>query len=218
VFKRRRPYKKAFFIIVTITLLIGILILLDIKLRDVFFDIAEVKAVQIATEAMYKSLQKEATDENLQYQDLISIHKDSEGRITLMQANTLIVNKIASSATIAVQKALEDLRWQTFSIPFGQVLGIPILANFGPKVRYSIMQVGTVRFSITDKFDSAGINQTKHTIYLNLDTNVRIVIPSKTGETVVSTQVPLTESIIVGGIPNTFITVPGGILGGGLVK
>jgi len=218
VLKRRHPYKNAFFIIFFSILVVGILILLDIKLRNVFFDIAEVKAVQIATEAMQRSIQQEATDKNIQYQDLINIHKDSEGRITLMQANTLIVNRIASSVTIAVQKALEDLRWQSFSIPAGQVLGIPLFANRGPKIKYSIMQVGTVRFSITDKFDSAGINQTRHTIYLNLDSNVRIVIPTKTAETVVSTQVPLTESVIVGGIPSTIITVPGGILGSGPAK
>ncbi|OPY57848.1 MAG: Sporulation protein YunB [Pelotomaculum sp. PtaU1.Bin035] len=215
MFKRRRPYKLIFASFVCSVMILGAFILIDIKLRDVFFDIAQVKAVQLATEAMQNSLQKETADENLQYQDLINIHKDNQGRITLMQANTLKVNKVASSITLAVQKTLENLRWQSFSIPFGQVLGVPILANYGPRIGYSIMPLGTVRYNITDKFDSAGINQTKHTIYLNFDTKVLIVIPSKSGETVVSTQVPLTESIIVGGIPNTFVTLPGGIFGGG---
>lgn len=215
MFKRRRPYKKAFIIIIIASIsVIGMLMLLDIKLRDVFFNIAEVKAVQLVTEAIQESLQEEAMNENIRYQDLIYIHKDSEGRITLMQADTLKVNKIASNTSIAAQKTLENLKWQSFSIPIGQVFGFPIFANWGPRLRYSIMQVGSVKFNITDKFESAGINQTKHTIYLNLDTDVRIVVPSKSGEAVVSTQMPLTENIIVGRIPDTFVTVPGGILGG----
>jgi len=213
MFKRRRPYKKAFIIMIAGLSVIGVMMLLDMKLRDVFFDIAEVKAVQVVTEALQESLQEEAANENIRYQDLIYIHKDSEGRITLIQADTLKVNKIASSTSLAAQKTLENLRWQSFSIPIGQVFGFPIFANSGPRLRYTIMQVGAVKFNITDKFESAGINQTKHTIYLNLDTDVRIVVPSKSGEAVISTQIPLTESVIVGNIPDTFVTLPGGILG-----
>lgn len=213
MFKRRRPYKQIFIAIVASVLLIGILTLLDIKLRSVFFDIAEIKAVQLVNEAIQESLRDEAINENINYQDLISIHKDSNGNITLMQADTLKVNKAASGISMAVQKSLEDLRWQSFSIPLGEVFGIPIFANSGPRLRYRIMQVSSVKFNITDKFESAGINQTKHTIYLHLDTDVRIVVPSKAGEAVITTQMPLTESIIVGRIPETLITVPGGILG-----
>ncbi|MCG9968874.1 sporulation protein YunB [Pelotomaculum terephthalicicum JT] len=213
MFKRRRPYKQIFIITAVSISMIGILMLLDIKLRDVFFNIAEVKTVQLVTEAIQESLQEEAMKENIRYQDLIYIHKDNEGRITLMQADTLKVNRIASNTSMAVQETLENLRRQSFSIPIGQVFGFPIFANRGPRLRYSIMQVGSVKFNITDKFESAGINQTKHTIYLNLDTNVRIVVPSKSGEALISTQMPLTENIIVGSIPDTFVTLPGGILG-----
>jgi len=216
--KRKRPYKTIIALVFFSIILILFFVLVDIKLRDVFYDIAEIKAVQLATEAVQKSIQQEAAEEKLQYQDLIIVHKDNQGRVALMQADALKVNRVATNITIAVQKTLEDLRWQSFSIPFGQILGVPILANCGPRVKYSIMPVGTVRFSITDKFDSAGINQTRHTIYLNFDTNLRIIIPSKTAETVVSTQVPLTESIIVGGIPETFVTVPGGIFGSGAIN
>lgn len=218
MFKRRRPYKQVFIVIVAMMLIGGILTFLDHKLRTVFFEIAEYKAVQIATEAMQLSLQKEATEQQVQYQDLINIHKDTQGRITIMQANTMKVNKIASSTTLAVQKSLEDLKRQTFSVPLGQVLGVPLFANHGPRLSYSIMPVGTVRYRLIDQFDSAGINQTRHTIYLNFDTNVRIVVPSKAGETVVSTQVPLTESIIVGDIPDTFVTITGGVLGNGFAE
>lgn len=204
--------------VLAITLVGAVLAFFDHQLRTVFYDIAEYKAVQIATEAMQRSLQKEATEQRVQYQDLIYVHKDSQGKITMMQANTMKLNQIASSTTLAVQKSLEDMRRQTFSIPLGQVLGIPLFANRGPRLSYSIMPVGTVRYRLIDQFDAAGINQTKHTIYLNFDTNLRVVVPAKAAETVVSTQVPLTENIIVGEIPDTFVTISGGIFGSSAVK
>lgn len=218
MFKRRRKKKTVFSIVFINIIIVGIIISADLALRDAFFDIAEVRAIQLATEAANKALQQEVANENLQYQDFILIHKDSDGRIVLMQANTIRVNKFAADTTLAVQKALEDLSWQSFGIPVGQVLGIPFLANLGPRIKYNILPVGAVRVNVVDTFESAGINQTRHSIYLNFDTNVRIVIPSKGGVAVVGMQVPLVDSIIVGNVPSTFVSVPGGILNSGLLK
>lgn len=217
LFKRKRNFRSAF-VIIFFLIVFGSLYLLDITLRTTFYSIAEVRAVQLATDVIQRAIQHEAVDENLQYQDFIKVDKDSQGHIVLMQANTAKLNLVATNTTLTVQKTLENLRWQVFSIPLGQVLGIPMLANYGPRVAYHIMPVGTVRVSIVDKFESAGINQTKHIIYLNFDTSVRIVIPTKSGETVVATQMPLAESIIVGNVPSTFVNVSGGIFGSGLIK
>lgn len=218
MFKRRRRKKNIIGIAFINIIVIVIILIVDLALRDAFYSIAEVRAIQLATETANKALQQEVSDENLQYQDFIIIHKDSEGHIVLMQANTVKVNKFAADTTLAVQKALEDLRWQSFGIPVGQILGIPLLANLGPKIKYNILPVGAVRVNVVDRFETAGINQTRHTIYLNFDTNVRIVIPSKGGESLVAMQVPLVESIIVGSVPSTFVSMPGGILSSGLLK
>lgn len=218
MFKRRRRIGPVFYLALFCAAIFGVIFLLDMTLRNTFFNIAEVRAVQLATDSFQKALQREISDENLQYQDFIAIQKDNEGHIVLMQADTVKVNKFSANTTLAVQKALEELRWQSLSIPVGQILGIPFLAHMGPQIKYQIMPVGTVRVNVVDKFESAGINQTKHTIYLNFDTNIRVVIPSKSGETVVANQVPLVESIIVGGVPSTFVSVPGGILSSGLLK
>ncbi|MEG3070365.1 MAG: hypothetical protein RQM92_05550 [Candidatus Syntrophopropionicum ammoniitolerans] len=123
---RRRQKGKTIVSIVFINIIvIGLILLADLTLRQTFFNIAEIKAVQLATEAANEALQQKVADENLQYQDFVLIHKDSEGHIVLMQANTIKVNQFASATTLAIQKALEDLRWQSFGIPVGQILGLP---------------------------------------------------------------------------------------------
>jgi sporulation protein YunB len=192
--------------------------MLDLSLMGTFYGIAEVKAVQIATNVIQKTIEEQVSDQNLRYQDFVVIHTDSEGHITLMQADTVKVNKFASTTTLAVEKTLENFRWQSFSIPFGQVLRIPLLANCGPNITYHIMPVGMVRVNVVDKFESAGINQTRHAIYLSFEASIRIVVPSKSGEKAVTTQVPLVESIIVGNVPNTFVNVTGSVFGSGLLK
>ncbi len=218
MFKRRRSVVPTVVSVAFCLLVIGVFIILDITLRSAFYNIAEIRAIQMSTEAIYKTLQQEVANENIQYQDFIFIHKDNQGHVALMQANTVMVNRVAARITMSTQTALEELRCQSFEIPLGEILGIPLLANYGPRISCRIMPMGTVRVNIVDQFEAAGINQTRHKIYLNFDTNVRIVIPSKSGEAVVATQMPLAESIIVGNVPNTFVNVVGGILGSGLVR
>lgn len=218
MFKRRRRVRPRLVIGSCLLVFMALLIIVDISLRGTFYAIAEVKAVQIATNAIHETLKKQILDQNIRYQDFIIIHTDSDGRITMMQADTVRVNRFASITTLAVEQTLEKLRRQSFSIPLGQVLGLPLLANYGPNITYRIMPVGTIRVNVFDRFESSGINQTRHSLYLTFDTNVRIVVPSKSGEATVTAQVPLAESIIVGDVPNTFINVTGNMFGGGLLK
>lgn len=187
-------------------------------MREPFFDIAEARAVQLSTEAINRTLQQEVSDANLQYKDFVAIEKDGQGHVTLIQANTVKVNKVASETTLAVQKTLQDMKSQDLELPLGQVLGISLFANLGPRIKVSIYPVGTVKVNIVEKFESAGINQTRHSIYLTFDTSVKIVIPTKSGGAVIATQVPLAESIIVGVVPSTYVSLPGGILGSGFGK
>ena len=218
MFKRRRPFKTVFFLIFVTVMLMGGIWFADYRLKPVINEIAQARAVQLATDLVNKSIQKQISEEDTRYQDFVSIHKDNDGRIVMMQANTVKVSRTAANITLAVEKSLEELKTQDIYIPAGQVSGMTLLANYGPKVKLKIMPVGTVQADIVDKFEQAGINQTRHKIYLRFRTNVRIMVPLLTKETEVATTVPLAESIIVGQVPNVMVNIPQGILSSGLIE
>ncbi|MGQ9512790.1 sporulation protein YunB [Thermodesulfitimonas sp.] len=91
----------------------------------------------------------------------------------------------------------------------GQVLGSQILANYGPRIKVRIVPVGAVKVEMLEKFEAAGINQTRHRFFLHLDTSVRIVIPLQKKDVRVNTEIPLVENVIVGTVPSTYVSVPG---------
>jgi len=66
---------------------------------------------------------------------------------------------------------------------------------------------------VSDSFNSVGINQVRDQIVLNIKTKVKVAIPFYDSDIVVPTVVPITESIIVGEVPKTWLGIPGGILG-----
>lgn len=211
MFKRKRTLNPPLILLGLIICVVCVLV--DLALRDAFYNIAEVRAVQLATDAITGTIQKEVKEEGFRYRDFIYIHKDNQGRVSMIEANTVKVNEVIAVTTAAIQETLENLRWQPFDIPLGEVLGIPMLANYGPRINYNVLPVGAVRVDIIDKFETAGINQTRHKIYLSFNTNVRIVIPSRSGRADVAIKMPLAESVIVGMVPSTFVALPNGIFG-----
>jgi hypothetical protein len=50
-----------------------------------------------------------------------------------------------------------------------------------------------------------GINQTKHSIYLNVVADISIVMPSSTENFAVATDILIGESVVVGAIPDTYL-------------
>ena len=71
--------------------------------------------------------------------------------------------------------------------------------------------IGAVNGSFKSEFDSVGINMTKHTLFLEVNTHVNIVLPIKTYDYYTTNQVLLAESIIVGKVPEVYLS--GGSLG-----
>ena len=62
-----------------------------------------------------------------------------------------------------------------------------------------------LRTKVVDRFEQAGINQTRHKIYLVVEAEMRIVIPLVSSAVKVESQVPLTEATIMGEVPHLYL-------------
>lgn len=193
--------------------LMAIIFYVDRLLQPTLFTIARVKAIHMATEIMNQTVMDNLASQQLRYQDLIHIHKDEQGKIVLVQADTIKINKVSNEITLKIQDSLKKMDTESINIPLGQLLGIHLLAALGPDLNVEMIPMGIVRVDIVDKFEGAGINQTRHLIWLDLSSEFQITIPLYKEVFKVSTRVPLTQNIIVGDVPPALITTQGGILG-----
>lgn len=212
--KRRRFSSTAFFILLLIVAVVGVYFIVDKNLRPTIITIAESRANLMVNDIVSEVVQRKVAEEKLQYQDLVNIHKDNSGKIVMMQANTVRINQMATDITLEIDKALRQVENEQLQISLGQALGSHFLAHYGPKLSIGILPVGSINVLIADNFDSSGINQTRHRITLDLKTKIKIAIPLYNNDIDVHTVVPLTESIIVGDVPETWVNVPGGLFGG----
>jgi len=169
--------------------------------------IGELKAQEITTRAINESIAL-VLKQDIEYQDLISVKEDDEGNITMMQANTFLMNKVASDMALAIQEHLKQIKTTSDRIPLGNALGSQLLAQYGPKMKLTVTPLGMVDVNFGTEFEQSGINQTRHRIYLIIDTSVRVIVPFSSNTINVTTYFPVAETIIVGKVPMSYVNVP----------
>ena len=194
---------------VFLLLLAGLLVWGVMHLNPVIIRMAEARASQLAVEAMNQAVD-EVMGSSVTYSDLVLATFDAQGRLVMLQANTMKMNDIASAAALVAQRNLGALAEQGVSVPLGAALGISLFSGSGPLVNVSVVPVGSVTTSFATSFESAGINQTRHEISLQASVLMRIIIPTGADSITVDTLVPIAESIIVGQVPDTYFHVPDG--------
>lgn len=138
------------------------------------------------------------------FTDLTEVVKDGEGNIVLIRANTASINLLARMVTERAQRNLSTMADKGISIPIGSLTGIAFLAGRGPNLRMKAVTVGTVDTSFSSQFLHAGINQTLHKIFINVTASVSIVIPGASNKVTSTVQVMVSESILIGKVPDVY--------------
>jgi sporulation protein YunB len=179
----------------------------ETNLKPALMAIAETKAKAVATETINNIITNQISS-MIDPKALVNINLDDRGRVVFIQPNTLELNRLSSNSAVSIQKALKEMGSQKIFIPLGQVSGSQIFAAAGPRIPITIIPMGTVEVKVVDTFEQAGINQTRHMIYLAVLTKVRIVIPLVSKSSEISSQIPAAEYIIVGEVPNTYVQLP----------
>lgn len=209
--QQRKDYFKKnaiiFTVIFILSVLIGSFLYIDTSLRPTITVLAETKALELANRSINKSV-AQMVEEKINYEDLMTVKLDSNGSITYIQANTIMMNEIASQVALEIQDELKKVKSTSSYIPIGTALGSPILAKYGPKLKISIEPIGTVSVDFKTEFESSGINQTRHTIYLQANTKVKVVLPLITSTKEVDAKIPICETIIVGDVPQSYVNIP----------
>jgi len=146
-----------------------------------------------------------AMAQDITYEDLIDITKDSEGNISSIHANSITINSLAKLITRVTQENLMMLTEEPVQIPLGAFTGITAFSGLGPKLNFDIHPYGDISCKFSSDFVSAGINQTHHKIYMNIDTKVNVILPFKNIQVQATSAVLVCESVIIGKIPSTYL-------------
>ena len=167
--------------------------------------IGEAKLKNIALKCMNEAVNEIINDKEEDYTNLIKVIKDDQGNIIMVQADTVKMNDIATRIALTTQDKLRSLGYQDISIPIGNIIGGPLFSGKGPAINITVEPIGSVNTEFKTEFESAGINQTRHRIYIVINAFVRMVVGTGNTTVNISTQSLISESIIVGKVPDTYL-------------
>ena len=143
---------------------------------------------------------------NYGYGSFVRLEKDAAGQITAMQTDAERVNLFATEVlreiTGAARSGGFDLR-----IPLGSLLGSDLLLGRGPEISVRIFMNTSPELRFETQFTSAGINQTRHSLYLRASVDADVYLPWSTAETRAEAGVLVAETILLGRVPDTFVTM-----------
>ena len=182
------------------------LIAMEQNLSQTMLDMAFARAYSMAVETINRAV-KEVTAQGVTYEELIDAQTDAQGRISMLRANTMRMNELAARTALLAEEELNSAENQFVEIPLGAALGVRFLSGFGPRLEVQILPVGAVHTSFDTEFETAGINQTRHKIFLNLRATVSLIVPTGSQLVEVTSTVPIAVSIIVGEVPDSFVDV-----------
>lgn len=204
--RKRRKNRLPLRLFLAVLLPLALFFWADANLRPVILTMAEAQARVMAVQAMNDAVFDVMRSDGL-YDDLMTVVLDEKGRVAVMRADTARMNELATTSALRVQQNLSKIAEAGISIPLGAALGVQLFAGSGPRITVKIVPVGAVSTDFKSEFSAAGINQTRHRIFLRIDTTVQMVIPTGTQTAQVSAHVPVAESIIVGEVPDSFVDV-----------
>jgi len=136
----------------------------------------------------------------------VTLEKDGAGNITAITTDTAKINLLSSELLSEITRAADN-QLLNIRIPLGSLLGSNLLLGRGPEIPVKIMMLTSSFVRFDHELVSTGINQSRHRITLKTAVDVDILIPWATVSTTVETDVLISDTIIVGRIPETYVSV-----------
>lgn len=203
--KKRKKHIRAKIIIAAVFLLvIALLLFFQRNVTKILISISEATIRSVTTVAVNDAVYYTIND-NLRYEDLITITYDESGAVSTITTDSLKINRIARDTAYLSQENLNRMSAEGIQVPIGALTGIEALAGFGQKINIKIIPISNVNCKFVSKFVEAGINQTKHSLYLEIVSDISIILPNKTSNLASTTEVLVCESVISGKIPDTYL-------------
>lgn len=203
--KRRKAKKRiiaVFAVLVSVSLVF--LCLFEWRARPIIKKVAASQAENKVNNIIEDAIVRVIEENNITYSSLVDVEKDSAGRVSTVQADTISMNVLKSKISREVSKDILELDSKEIKIPVGTIIGASFLSGKGPRIKTDVTLASNINTVITNKFSSAGINQTLHEIIVIITATVYVIMPHSRTTAEVNVNFCVAQTVIIGAVPETF--------------
>lgn len=204
IMRKIRSYKLTLvrFIIIAF---IFLLLMFDFKWRPMLLSSAKTQSRNYITRLVNTCIGEVLDSDKYDFAAMTSVINDEEMNVKSITADTVMLNRFkteflddyAKNSTYEIQ----------FSIKLGTLTGITYLNGLGPFIKFYSETSHVPQVDFISSFESCGINQTIHRIILKVSSDITIVFPGGCDYETVESEYILSETVIVGNVPNDYTYV-----------
>ncbi|WP_043964978.1 sporulation protein YunB [Anoxybacillus thermarum] len=239
--KRRKPLPIRYIFLITFIFFIistvASLWFINRGIEPTLMAIAEKETRRLANLVINNAINQQIAEDDFRVENFIKIEKDEHGKISAIDFNATVVNRVLAKTTNRVQRNLKaasegklsalefpDVQIETekeqgivYYIPLGQATNNVLLGNLGPHIPVRFYVIGDVHSDVNKNIRPFGINNALIEIAIHIEVNVQIIIPFATKTATIQNDIPVAIQIIQGEVPqfynqggegNTSIEIP----------
>lgn len=211
MYRTRQQKTKKILALVVLPFVCAIFFMLIVSgLRPIVLEYAENYMTHAASFALYEVMTDTVYENRAEYENLVTLERDTEQAVTALRTDGITANYLKVQIAQAVYEALDKLEKSEVKIPLGTLLGSDFFAGQGPSVRIGVSGLGNVEADFISSFQESGINQTRHQMILEVKANIRILTRLGSVDTQVKNQLPVSDTVIIGHVPEQYTYVNDG--------
>lgn len=189
-----------------------------------FLSYAEIETKKIVT-SVISSTVIEAISNNISMDDLFVTTKDSNDNIKSIDFNSRSVTKILYETSKSVEQSLKYLengetdklnlsntnyskdklkKGIIYELPSGIIFNNVILNNIFPKIPVKIDLIGNIFCKLNTEVNDYGINNALIKVNLNIEVEVKILLPFVSSNSKISVDIPVIMKLIEGSVPSYY--------------
>ena len=161
------------------------------------------EASVVVNEAVYDVLASGELGEG----EFITLERGDDGEVVSLKSNAEKINTAKALIARQTEKSLSLTEKNEVAIPFGNMTGIKLLSGRGPLIRVRVFPVRSVSVDVVSVFLESGINQTWHRLLLQVEADFTVMVLSRKVECHVSDTVVLSDTVIVGRVPDAYTDI-----------
>ncbi len=205
--RRRRKKGKGFALIMFFALAAALAVSATMRIRQIFMEYAVNICEDSAMLEINNLMEEEVFSQPEAYENMVMLERDSGNRVTALRTDVIAIGRIKTRLVNGLFERLSDLEHTTVEVPLGTVFAPDFFTGMGPVLDIGMAGLTQMSAEFVSAFSSAGINQTRHNIIIEIHAGFRVLTPLGGEDREVVTSYPVTDTVIVGTVPERYMYI-----------
>lgn len=192
------------FLAITVVIITGLSMLLRLRFAPLAERVMEQQVDNQASDAINAAIAEQISAGDFDYNRMVTIEKDRFGYVAAIHTNMGELNRLKTGVLTHLDNRLANMSLEHLGIPVGSIFLPELFSGRGPEIPITVLAVRTTDAAFRSDFTDAGINQTLHSIWIDIHVNITVLSWSGTREIAVDSSVIAAQTVIVGTVPTTY--------------